>query len=291
MKNLKHCPICNSEENTLYLQCKDYTVTNEVFDIVQCSSCGFKFTNPRPNDEDLGKYYESEEYISHSRTNKGLIYRLYHIARNYTLSNKYNLVKNTSAKKLLDIGCGTGEFLNFCQSKDMQVVGVEPSDKARDFAISEYNLEIHKEDFLQTSEDKFDAITMWHVLEHVPNLNKRLEEIHNLLNNNGYLYIAVPNCESCDAQLYRQYWAAYDVPRHLYHFTKKDIYNLADKHSFAVDKILPMKLDSFYVSMLSEKYKNGKINYLSAFIIGLLSNIKAGKDNYSSLIYVLKKAK
>ena len=291
MEKLKNCPVCRSENHSLFLQCKDYTVSHKIFDIVQCNDCGFKFTNPRPKPEELGKYYESEEYISHSGTKKGLIYRAYHIARNYTLSKKYKLIQENHPNSLLDIGCGTGEFLNYCKQKGLDVVGVEPGEKARNFATSEYHLTVYQEDFLLSTNKQFDVITMWHVLEHVPFLNERMKELHSLLRDSGTLYIAVPNCESFDAAYYKQYWAAYDVPRHLYHFTKKDISTLAQNHGFFVEKILPMRLDSFYVSMLSEKYKNGKINYLKAFMVGLRSNLKAGKDNYSSLIYCLKKLK
>ncbi|HCQ29793.1 MAG TPA: hypothetical protein DIU39_05865 [Flavobacteriales bacterium] len=291
MEKLKNCPICTSEESRLFLQCKDYTVSQKVFDIVECSACGFKYTNPRPKPEELGKYYESEEYISHSGTKKGLIYKAYHIARNYTLSKKFTLINKNQPKNLLDIGCGTGEFLNYCKQKGLNTTGVEPGEKARNFATFEYSLTVFDEDFLKNTDKKFDVITMWHVLEHVPFLQQRMEELYALLSDDGALYIAVPNCESYDASYYGKYWAAYDVPRHLYHFTKKDISSLAEKNNFIVEKIFPMKLDSFYVSMLSEKYKSGKINYFNAFIIGLKSNLKAGKDNYSSLIYLLKKRK
>ncbi len=289
MEKLEKCPVCEASESSLFLQCIDYTVSEKTFDIVQCQSCGFKYTNPRPAPEQLGKYYESEEYISHSGTKKGLIYRVYHLARNYTLSKKYALISRSNPKSILDVGCGTGEFLHYCQQKGLKVTGIEPGEKARNFAKNQYKLPVFEEDFFTTATEKFDVITMWHVLEHVPFLQQRIKELHRLLNDNGVLFIAVPNCESYDAAYYGKYWAAYDVPRHLYHFTKKDIKALAEKNQLELLKTLPMKLDSFYVSMLSEKYKTGKINYPKAFWIGLHSNLKAGNNNYSSLIYVLKK--
>ena len=292
MEHLLNCPICNKERFTSFLSCKDYTVSQSEFTIVNCESCGFTFTNPRPKPENLGSYYKSEEYISHSNTNKGLIFKLYQIVRNYTLDKKVNLIKKFgNPKTLLDIGCGTGAFLDRCVKNNISVTGVEPDDKARNFAISNFKLNVFEESFINKIEDNsFDTITMWHVLEHVSDLEDRIKQLKRILKKDGTLFVALPNIESYDAQVYGKYWAAYDVPRHLYHFKKNDVANLFNKVSMKIIERKPMKFDSFYVSMLSEKYSTGKINYFKAFYNGLKSNLYASKNdmNFSSVIYIIK---
>lgn len=292
MNILRSCPICNHDKYTEKLVCQDYTVSKEEFKIVECNNCKFWFTNPIPESKNLGGYYESDDYVSHSNTNKGLIHKLYQSVRNYTLKQKLKLIDglNSTNKNLLDIGSGTGEFSNICQSNGWNVIGIEPSEKARSFAKKEYQLDIREESDLKEIDPKsFDVITMWHVLEHVYHLDERMQEIKRLIKDSGYLIVAVPNRLSKDALYYQNEWAAYDVPRHLYHFTPNDIKNLSDKYEFDLVDIKPMKFDSFYVSMLSEKYKTGKINYVSAFIKGWQSNRAAGSENrYSSQIYLLK---
>jgi len=292
MKNYNNCPICNSSEFNQFIDCKDYTASKETFTIVKCKSCDFAFTNPIPDESKIGQYYESEEYISHSNTSKGIINTLYQMVRNYTIKNKVKLLrKYGSGNTLLDIGSGTGDFLNACKKSGLEVKGIEPSEIGRKQTLENFDIEVFDESKIETlPEGKFDYISMWHVLEHVYHLNKRIEEISRILNENGTLIVAVPNLKSLDANKYKEHWAAYDVPRHLYHFSPKNINNLMQKHGFQVVKILPMPFDSFYVSMLSEKYLNGKNNLIKAIYNGLLSNLKAGKDKWSSQIYIIKKA-
>lgn len=291
MFKISQCPVCSGAEFKGFLTCKDYTVSQKEFEIVQCKSCEFVFTDPRPENKDLGQYYKSEAYISHSDSSAGLVNKLYKLARSFTLKSKYALVKPHAMNKgLLDVGCGTGAFLNYCAQKDLIVDGVEPDEDARNFVKSNHGILVHEEDQLRNWEpQKFSAITMWHVLEHVPDLNERIKELKNLLDNNGRLFVAVPNYTSADAKHYGKYWAAYDVPRHLWHFSPKTIRTLFNKHGFVLERTLPMKLDSYYVSMLSEKYKNGSPRLFSAVLTGLKSNFAAGDDKWSSQIYVFKK--
>lgn len=290
LETISTCPICGNKSSNSFLTCNDYTVSKKAFNIVACQGCGFKYTNPRPKEVDLGKYYQSEDYVSHTGTKKGLVNRVYHIVRNYTIGKKVKLINTLSPKgNILDIGSGTGEFLSACKNNGWQTLGVEPSPLAKDFAEKEYGLTIHDESYLDEIEDKsYNVITMWHVLEHVAQLNKRVKQLKRILKDNGVLIIAVPNCSSYDAEHYGKYWAAYDVPRHLYHFVPDDIINLFDKEQMQLVEILPMRFDSYYVSMLSEKYKDGKGNLISAFFTGLKSNLKAKKTGYSSLIYILR---
>lgn len=292
MNALTNCPICNGEKFSPFLICKDNTVSKENFNIVSCDSCNFKFTNPIPVEDKIGQYYKSEEYISHSNTNKGLINKAYQAVRNITLNQKEKLIADNNKRgRLLDIGCGTGEFLYYCKKSGWSVEGIEPDDDARKLGTTNYELDIHPEMHLkQIHNESVDVITMWHVLEHVYHLRDRIKELKRIIKSSGYIYIAVPNYESYDATIYKENWAAYDVPRHLYHFGKSDIKRLMEKEGMTVTDIIPMKFDSFYVSMLSEKYKTGKINYVNAFINGLKSNNQGSKSmNYSSLIYKIKK--
>jgi len=291
MTEITHCPICDSTNFSQYLNAVDYTVSKETFSIMKCGGCDFLFTSPRPELSVLGSYYQSEDYISHSDTSKGLISKLYKIARGFTLERKYRLVSSFSnGKRLLDVGCGTGAFLNHAKSKGLDVIGIEPDQGASDFAKKNYGLSVFDESKLDEFEAaSFGAITLWHVLEHVPNLNERLLQLKRLLHPEGRLFIAVPNPDSFDAKHYQEHWAAYDVPRHLWHFTPKTMRKLIDKNGLQLHNVLPMKLDAFYISLLSERYKNGSERYLPAFWNGLKSNLRAGTSAWSSQIYVIGK--
>ncbi|WP_317899135.1 class I SAM-dependent methyltransferase [Aurantibacillus circumpalustris] len=292
MYNYTNCPVCKGQKFSTHLNCKDHTVSKEEFTIVSCDSCGFKFTNPIPDIADLGDYYKSENYISHSNTKKGIVSRLYHMVRNYTLKKKLALVSaNVSRGTIMDYGCGTGMFLDVCQEAGWRAFGMEPDAGARKIA-KDMKLKVYKDKTeLETShrEEKIDAITLWHVLEHVTDLEETLTYFKQKLSKDGVLIIAVPNYTSYDARHYKEFWAAYDVPRHLYHFNIDSVSTLLSNHGFTLESTLPMKFDSFYVSMLSEKYKTGSLKLLSAFVTGLKSNFKAkAASNYSSVIYVFK---
>jgi len=291
MELLKNCPTCGSEIFEPFVSGKDYFLTGETFEIVKCRACGFRFTNPRPKAEDLGKYYESAEYISHSNTRKGLFAAVYQQVRKYTLARKLSMIKKYQEKgEVLDIGCATGQFLHYMSGHGWKTTGIEPDEKTRALAIEEYALEVFPEEKLnEFGKSKFDVITMWHVLEHVSDLNGRMKQLNALLNPEGTLIIAVPNCDSYDAVKYGQFWAGYELPRHLYHFTKSDMKLLAKKNGFTIVNILPMKFDAFYVSLLSEKYIHSKMRWMPALWNGFWSNLKAGQNyGHSSLIYVIK---
>lgn len=293
MEQINNCPVCQSQTYEDYLNVKDYTVSQEQFKIVTCQKCGFKFTNPRPEENAIGEYYKAESYISHTNTSKGLISKIYQKVRKFTLKGKTKLINrlNPNKGKLLDVGCGTGMFLNVAREDGWIVNGIEPDAGARKIAEQTNHIKIKSEILISFQNETFDIITMWHVLEHVHQLNNTIEWLKERLTKDGKLIIAVPNHESKDAEIYKEKWAAYDVPRHLYHFSQNSIKELFAKHGFELKETLPMKFDSFYVSMLSSKYQNGKINYVKAFVDGLKSNISAAKNNqnYSSLIYVFKK--
>nr|WP_262908666.1 class I SAM-dependent methyltransferase [Hymenobacter translucens] len=273
---------------------EDKSVSKESFAIAQCVACSFQFTNPRPGVADIGRYYESEEYVSHNSGAGGVINQAYRVARFFTMRRKVALLNKLAPRKgrVLDYGCGTGHFLAASKSNGWHVAGVEPSARASTEATRRVGQPIGNDSLAKFEKGTFDAVTLWHVLEHVHTLNETLRELIALLKPDGVLIIAVPNVESLDAQHYRQDWAAYDVPRHLYHFSPKTMTLLLKKHKLAVRAQLPMPLDAYYVSMLSEKHRAERGG-------GLLTVLKAGyhsnryaaqhENQYSSLIYVATK--
>jgi len=271
-----------------FLKTKDFSVSGEEFELILDTELNMLRTFPEP--ENLDNYYNSEDYISHTDSANNLVEKLYQYIKKYNLKKKVNLINKytDSDKKLLDIGAGTGDFLKSSKQNGWEIYGIEPSKKARDLAFKK-GVEL-KERLDLLDQRSFQVITLWHVLEHLPDLELQIEKITSLLHKNGTLMIAVPNFKSYDAEHYKEYWAAYDVPRHLSHFSQFSISKLFAKSGMKVVKVKPLIFDSFYVSLLSEKYQHGKGNFLRAFLIGLISNIRAGKTKeYSSLLYILKR--
>lgn len=295
MISYKNCPVCNSDDFNTIFSAKDYTVSGETFAIAACRNCSLRFTQDIPSSENIGKYYASEKYISHSDTQSGFINKVYHFIRKKTLSDKKELIKDNTGKqsgKILDVGCGTGAFLHVMKQGGWECTGIEPDESARNKAAALYGIRpLGAEELYRLPEQTFDAITLWHVLEHVHELQRYVGRLRDLLSPAGKLFIAVPNYTSYDAEHFGQYWAAYDVPRHLYHFSPAAMKALLEKHGLVIKHMKPMWFDSFYVSMLSEKYKNGG-NIFRAFFTGLISNWKTilQKDRCSSLIYIISRA-
>ncbi len=295
MEHLAACPSCGGANLSEYLEVPDYSVSGEVFALQQCTHCMLLITNPRPSPSQIGPYYKSEEYISHSNTKKGWLASIYQVVRKFTLGKKRKLIASYVSGKgrLLDYGCGTGEFLNEMKNSGWEVEGMEPDQHASEQAISNYGLQVNPPSHIFTKTTaEFSVITLWHVLEHVHELKKVLKQIHVSLLDDGLAFVAVPNQQSWDAQHYGQQWAAYDVPRHLYHFTPESMGHLLSSCGFTIKKVLPMKFDAYYVALLSEKYKKSKLGPVNAFFQGMISNNKGRADwtRYSSLIYVIEKS-
>lgn len=288
------CPVCDSSDIFPVLTARDHTVSNEIFEITECKTCTARFTQNIPDADSIGRYYQSENYISHSNTSKGLVNRLYHRVRKITLNQKRKLVESVTGLKhgnLLDVGAGTGLFVDAMRAAGWKVTGLEPDAAARDRARQMNILLNDSKDLFNLPSSSFDAITLWHVLEHVHDLHGYLEQLKKLLQDNGKLIIAVPNYTSADAAIYKEFWAAYDVPRHLYHFSPGSMKLLLKKHGFKLESTHPQWFDSFYVSMLSEQYRTGKSNLIGGVWNGSRSNMNALTDKYkcSSLIYVAAK--
>ena len=289
------CPSCACEDIAKVLTVKDHTVSGEVFDVWECDVCTARFTQNAPDKNEIGKYYRSEDYISHSDTKKGFINSLYHFVRKQTLLSKKNLIKKfakLSKGNILDIGAGTAAFLHTMEAGGWNVTGLEPDETARANANNLYGIGLQpSEELFNLPVESFDAVTLWHVLEHVHELHEYIDQLKKLLKPNGYLFIAVPNYTSYDEKIYKEFWAAYDVPRHLYHFSPTSITQLLLHHGLQLKTIKAMWYDSFYVSMLSEKYKTGKNNFIDACWNGYISNCKAlfDTEKCSSVIYIIKK--
>ena len=298
MIHYTHCPVCRQDGIQALFTAKDHTVSGKQFPVWTCRKCQALFTQDVPNESDIGEYYKSDSYISHSDTRKGLINRLYHFIRSITLQSKYKtVIRATGLRKgsILDIGCGTGAFAHTMLANGWVTTGLEPDEEARARARETYDVDARPSaELFNLPPAQFDAITMWHVLEHVHELHRYLDQINGLLKDRGKLFIAVPNHVSTDAATYQSYWAAYDVPRHLYHFSPASMRRLAEDHGLRVCQVLPMWFDSFYVSMLSEGYRQSKPAFLRPLrgaVHGLISNLVAlaNREKCSSLIYVIEK--
>ncbi|PIE49460.1 MAG: methyltransferase [Flavobacteriales bacterium] len=292
MEKIQYSPI---QKNPIehYISCKDYTVSRETFSVFIDKQSELLITTPRPKPKNLGNYYESENYISHSNTHKTFTDKLYQFVRKFTVKQKVKQIEKYAKreKSILDVGSGTGEFLAACKTSGWKVAGVEPNKKANKSTKEKIGEQVYFK-IEDLPKKQFEIITLWHVLEHVPNLNEYIQILKSHLKPEGTLIIAVPNYKSYDAKYYKQFWAAYDVPRHLWHFSKKSIRLLFSSVNLEVIKIKPMYFDSFYVSILSEKYKTGKQKLIKPFFVGLWSNIRAiFTKEYASHIYLLKNRK
>jgi 2-polyprenyl-3-methyl-5-hydroxy-6-metoxy-1,4-benzoquinol methylase len=294
MENIQNCPVCGSPNSTLKFKAKDYTVSNELFHIVTCNSCQLIYTNPRPAASEAGPYYHASAYISHSDTNEGMVNKLYHAVRKFTLKSKTNWIESEKKgnKELLDIGCGNGHFLAAAKEKGWKINGVEldPETAARASKLTGLTIAPSLQEI--APEKTFQIITLWHVLEHVYELDEYFQFFKSRLAKDGKLLLALPNPASYDANYFEEYWAAYDVPRHIYHFTPATLTALAAKYGFKLKKSRGLIFDSFYISLLSNEYKTGNKRLLHSFCIGLLSNLRAmlGKPNYSSNLYIFENA-
>ena len=290
------CPLCSYEKISFHISCIDYFVSKEIFALNRCDVCGFVFTQDHPDESEIYKYYQSDDYISHSDTSKGLINKIYRLVRQAMLIKKRRIIKKlTGLKKgsILDIGSGTGHFAASMQKAGWLAKGVEINEKARNSSSSAFRLEIIGPEKIPTLETAgFDCITMWHALEHLPDPFKYLSEVTRLLKPRGLCLVALPNCGSYDAEHYRQFWAAYDVPRHLWHFSPSTFRLFSEKAGMDVEKSVFLPFDVFYISLLSEGYKGSRLSFIKGILKALIFSILSvfNKTRGSSVIYILRKS-
>jgi len=291
---ISQCPVCDHSSFKHYLNVPDWLVSKEPFELKQCEQCHFVFTANAPSEKEVGPYYNSEEYVEHSDTSSGLIYSIYHIARRAMLRFKYIKIKRLhTGKKLLDVGSGSGYFLNFMKKKGYDVTGVEISEKAVALCEKNFGIKAHSpSEFLEEKLDaNYDIISLWHVFEHVYSYNAYFDLFSKSLNDNGYLILALPNCGSPDAKMNQSYWNGYDTPRHLWHFTPKTIEMFAHKRGFKIIQKHRMPLDPFFNVMVSDSYKD-KFTFLPITLLkGLYSYIASllNIEKSSSIIYIFQK--
>ena len=293
--NHDKCPLCGSNAIRKRFTCTDHFATGETFDVYECTDCHFAFTQNVPDEKEIGRYYESPTYISHSNTNKGITNRLYHLVRKIMLKNKTGLVKRLTLLKngkILDYGAGTGHFARAMKKRGWEVTAIEKSDKARELSRREFDFEMLPTESLSDIKDReFDVVTMWHVMEHIQDLDNMWDELYRILDDTGIAIIAVPNSKSYDAQKYGEHWAAYDVPRHLWHFTPNTIMRWGEKHNFLLERQFTMPFDGFYISVLSESNKGSRLHTIKGFWNGFKGWLAQAKRRSasSSIIYVFRK--
>lgn len=288
------CPWCDSEKTQIHLWVKDLFLTNEAFEIHECLKCGLLFTEPRPKPEEIGKYYQSEEYYSHQENKKGFVPHIYEAVKSVNLKKKYKMAtKGLESGRMLEIGCGAGDFLHTMEKHGWTCTGIEPSESAKEIATKKVKATLlYPQEIGQLEDESFELITMWHVLEHVDNLKEEIKQLQRLLKKGGRLVLALPNFKSADAQYYKEYWAAYDVPRHLNHFCRESINNIFKTTDFKRIKTDKLVWDAYYISFMSEKYMNHSLPLLKGAWKGLRSNCKARKNGeWSSLVYILERPK
>lgn len=286
------CPWCGSDKAQINLWLKDEFLSKEDFHICECLACGLLYTMPRPGKEKIGDYYKSQDYYSHQENKKGFIPRIYEKVKKVNLKHKYSVATNgLNIGKILDIGCGVGDFLKTLETHGWQGLGVEPSEDARQIAQTRIKAEIIESEALnQIPDESFDVITMWHVLEHVDNLKWQVAQLQRLIKKQGRIVIAVPNYKSYDGKFYKELWAAYDVPRHLNHFSKETIAKILSSKELKLVKTDKLKWDAFYISYMSEQYKHHSLPLIRGAYRGFVSNCKARKSGeWSSMVYVFER--
>lgn len=296
LEKLSRCPLCKSGLFLNHAEIKDFSISKEIFYLCECKQCNLLFTNPRPDEESIAKYYESVDYISHQNKSSSFVNLIYKAVRMFTTRNKVSILNlNTpNPGSVLDYGCGTGHFLKTAKSKGWKVTGIEPNPTARSYSEKQGVKTLATIEEIKKSK-KFDAITLFHVIEHIHTLRQTVKDLLKHLDSNGRLYLAVPNHQSLDAKHYGQYWAAWDIPRHLYHFSQSSLQNLANEFNLEIESSLPMPFDSYYVAILSEKFKEPRNSMFSNFVNGLSfgrkSNTwaKLNNNEFSSLLFILKK--
>lgn len=293
--SITSCPLCGTQEFSPVFTCTDHTVSQEKFQLYACNDCSFLFTQDHPSEKDIDAYYESEDYIAHTNTRKGLTSLLYHMVRSLTLRGKARLIKREYPHKpgvLLDFGAGNGHFAHMMQKKHWEVEAFEKNKKARAVARARLGMHLKEEKAIQLlAPHSIDVITLWHVMEHLEDINGYFQKFYELLIEQGLLILAVPNHTSYDADHYQEEWAAYDVPRHLWHFSPITMQKWGAKHGFVLAAHYPMPFDGFYISILSEKNQNHFCSFLRGLFVGFKGFLQslAKKEKSSSMIYVFRK--
>lgn len=262
----------------------DYFLSKEKFFVQKTSTPGVLETSPKP--KSIKKYYASSKYLSHNKE-KTLFAWVYFFFKKISIASKVRTIKSFKKNfiSLLDYGAGDGFFVHSLRQKKIDAVGYDPF-----FKYNEKGMYNDPNFFKKNNLNKFDIITMWHSLEHTQSYSQALENAKSMLSDKGVLIVACPNYKSFDSEYYKRYWAGYDVPRHLWHFSPKGMRVVFSSLGFELLKTKGMFWDPFYVSMVSEKYKSSKLWFIKGFFVGLASCLASiFNKNPSSVVYVAKK--
>jgi SAM-dependent methyltransferase len=287
------CPICGSDSYRPFLQVADRFRPEERFRLVRCTSCGLIYLNPRPTEQAILKYYQAADYDPHSEGGHGLSGKLYRLARFLnTLLKLHWLSSFSGPRRALDVGCGTGYFLQMLRKKGWEVAGVEPVPVAQRLA-QQKGLNVVSR--LDEAQGPFGVITLWHVLEHLHNPADTLRQLDRLLAADGWLLLSMPNPLCLDAQYFGPSWVAYDAPRHLVHYRPQDVEHLARQTGFTIFRLAMLPFDPVYNVFLSLQQSTSLS--LSQIISGPSMGIRSLLDGIrhpklaSSPVYFFRKTK
>ena len=294
-QDFNSCPLCGAYGQTPYADCTDFTVSRESYILMRCPECGMVYTSNPPKECDTSKYDKLDLKLKLGDSPAGLIHKLYYYIRLRMLSRKAHIVESQSYRtggSLLNYGAKTGYFSHKMERRGWKVTSIEKYHEERLFSLEMFHhrmFDVPEMDRLHP--ETFDVITLWHVFEHCYDPNGLLDKFYKLLRPTGILIMACPNIRSTDAMHYGPYWAAYDVPRHLWHFNTTSLSELAHKHGFTLMHRERMPFDCFYISILSEKHKRHKMAFLRGILYGFhcwLVSL-AHPDSSSSMVYVFRK--
>jgi 2-polyprenyl-3-methyl-5-hydroxy-6-metoxy-1,4-benzoquinol methylase len=300
------CPLCNSDKYERHLRAPDrfHLAAGNLFEIVRCVTCGFIYLNPRPRIECLPEFYQDKNYqpFLSAQSGKSWWDRIYNLARSYAVCGKRVKIEKLKRKgQLLDIGCGTGEFLNEMQKHGWQATGIEKDPRAAEVARQRYGLDVLTTDLTSShfAQNSFDVITFWHVLEHLPDPLHTLQRAKKMLKEDGLMLVAAPNISSYDARFYRSRWAALDAPRHLHHFVPATLARLCQAAGLEMFTARQMVLDAFYNCLMSERIIASIDTYKEFFlplfllrgfgVAGISLLLSRLGNGGSSILYFIKK--
>ena len=278
-EKLDRCPACGSPDIGSYTTITDHYYSKENFDIAACKGCGLRFTQNRPAPEEIGRYYDSENYASHDSGKKASVFlKVYQMARDYMLGLKFNLVRQFKPewKQVLDYGTGEGFFTEYLLKKGKDASGIEPSAVARENFKSRTGKTLFEDIDALPADKTFQVITLWHVLEHIHTLRETMEKLTERLEQKGIIVIAIPNQKAKDLEAFGPHWAAWDVPRHLYHWDTDSLSAFMKSLGLVRIHTGQLPLDPFYIGMISARYA-GK-----GAVSGILTGLKSyfhGKSN------------
>ena len=289
------CPLCGGNDTSHFTDCTDHAVSNETYSLQRCGSCGLIFTIAPPDSQDKQTYSKLDQELNRADNPRKRLDRLYYYARILNIRRKIRLIERltrVSSGKLLNYGAKSGYFSSRMTDRGWKVTSLEEYHEQRIFSLEMFHhrmMDIDEIDSLPPG--SFDAVTLWHTLEHQEDPHTLIEKLIRLLKPNGLLFAAVPNTDSLDAAWYGSQWAAWDVPRHLLHFNTTSMIRFGLAHNLVLMHHERMPFEAFYIPMLSEKFKGNRHPIITGAVRGLKFWHKTNTDREksSSIVYVFRK--